>query len=61
MWIATGSGLNMVSDNEAVVDHIGKDSINALTEDGRGLIWKASLHGIDILDRKKMTSRHLGS
>jgi len=61
VWIASRGGLNMISDNTAVIERIGTDSINELKEDHQGLIWKATCHGVDILDRKKGTSRHLGT
>jgi signal transduction histidine kinase/streptogramin lyase len=59
-WIGAGSGLNMISSNETIIERIGKDSINNLMEDQHGLIWQATNHGVDILDRKKRTRRHLG-
>ncbi len=62
VWIATSLGLNMIAATKGVVAHTGGDYISNLMEDGRGLIWKATNgNGIDILDRKKQTSRHLGT
>ncbi len=60
VWIATSAGLQMISDNMAVIEHIGNDSINNLMEDHQGLIWQSTLNGVDILHRKNGTSRHLG-
>lgn len=59
-WIGAGSGLNMISGNETIIERIGKDSTNNLMEDQQGLIWQATNHGVDILDRKRRTKRHLG-
>jgi len=61
MWIATGLGLNMIAAPTGVVTHSGSDYVSNLMEDSRGLIWKATTaNGIDILDRKRRTIRHLG-
>jgi signal transduction histidine kinase/ligand-binding sensor domain-containing protein len=60
VWIATHKGLNMMGGNKTVIEHIGNDSINNLMEDKQARIWKSTYHGVDILDRKKGTSRHLG-
>jgi signal transduction histidine kinase/ligand-binding sensor domain-containing protein len=60
VWIASREGLNMIIDNKAFIERIGKDSVNTLLEDHRGLIWATTPHGDDILDRKKHTGRHLG-
>ncbi len=61
VWIGTPYGLNMVSNNNAVIDHIGKEYVAGLTEDQQGYIWQTALgHGVDILNQKKETSRHLG-
>ncbi len=61
VWIATGSGLNMIAATTGIVTHSGSGYVSNLMEDSRGLIWKATTSsGIDILDRKMKTSRHLG-
>jgi len=60
VWIASSKGLNMISDGKALIERIGNDSINNLMEDNQGLIWKSGYHGVDILDRKNGTAKHLG-
>ena len=61
VWIATGLGLNMIAATTGVLAHTGGAYVSNLMEDGQGLIWKATTgNGIDVLDRKKQTSRHLG-
>jgi signal transduction histidine kinase/ligand-binding sensor domain-containing protein len=59
-WIGTGSGLNMISDDRYLAENIGKDTTTNLIEDGHGLIWQATSQGVNILNLKKRTSRHLG-
>ncbi len=62
VWIATGLGLNMIAATKGFLVHTGGAYVSNLMEDGRGLIWKETNgNGIDILDRKKLTSRHLGT
>ena len=60
VWIGAGLGLNMISSSETIIERIGNDSTNNLIEDRQGLIWQATDHGVNILDRKKRTKRHLG-
>jgi len=61
VWIATTTGLNMISNNKAVVERIGKAKVSYLVEDKQGLIWdNIDNKGIDIIDRKNKTVRHLG-
>ena len=62
MWIGTDKGLNMVNGSNAVVEHVGKERVNILMEDERGLIWDQLFdHGIDVIDRKIKSVRHLGA
>ncbi len=59
-WIATFMGLNMIPHSGVVKEQIGKVPTGTLFEDGRGLIWQASISSdLDILDRKNKTIRHL--
>jgi len=62
VWIGTlDGGLNMISNNSAVIERIGKARVNFLAEDKRGLEWDMTFsNGIDIIDRKNKTVRHLG-
>ena len=58
--LATDSGLNMVVSETALLEYSGHNPVTNLMEDQHGLIWQGTLHGIDILDRRKHTTRHLG-
>jgi len=60
VWIGTERGLNMISNNKAVIEHIGKARVDVLIEDKQGLAWDDLFNGIDIIDRKNKTARHLG-
>lgn len=61
VWIAN-NGLNMISNNNTVIEHIGKARVNVLEEDKTGLEWDIIYYnGIDLIDRKNKTARHLGA
>lgn len=60
VFLATDSGLNIMVNETALLEHSGHFPVTNLMEDQCGLIWQGTFHGIDILDRKKHTSRHLG-
>ena len=59
-WIGTDLGLNVVSNNKALIEHIGTDTISNLMEDRDGLIWEATANGVVIVDHKKKTIKRLG-
>ncbi len=62
VWISAWYKLNMISNNNAIIKHIGKDYISALMEDNQGLVWKSKYTmGFDILDRKNSTIREFGA
>jgi len=62
VWIGTNGGLNMISDNNTVIERIGKAQVNFLVTDAEGLAWDEIVNnGIDIIDRKNKTIRHLGA
>ncbi|HZY35986.1 MAG TPA: two-component regulator propeller domain-containing protein [Mucilaginibacter sp.] len=62
VWIATNRGLNMISDNGTVIERIGKAQVDYLVADSLGLEWDhiVDKRGIEIIDRKNKTIRHLG-
>lgn len=62
VWIGTSAGLNMIAENKAVIERIGKGQVNFMTTDKEGLIWDNLVNdGIDIIDRSNKTTRHLGA
>jgi len=61
LWMTVFTGLNMISNNPAIIEKIGNTRIDVITEDAQGLVWELGFnHGLDIIDRKNKTSRHLG-
>ena len=62
VWIATITGLNMIGDNNVVMERIGKAQAFYLAEDKQGLEWEnLASGGVDVIDRKSKTIRHLGA
>ena len=58
VWIGTNNGLNMVSADKAIIDHINTRIVSTLAEDKDGLFWLGTGRGIDIINRKTKTLRH---
>jgi len=60
-WIPTLKGLNKLGYINNLKEHIGNSPVSTLEEDKDGLIWEgSSANGINIIDRKNKTYRHLG-
>ncbi|MGZ3945830.1 MAG: two-component regulator propeller domain-containing protein [Mucilaginibacter sp.] len=58
IWIASQTGLYMISHKKAIVEQIGKVSTTTMTEDREGLIWQGTFYtGVNIIDRRNKTIR----
>jgi signal transduction histidine kinase/ligand-binding sensor domain-containing protein len=58
-WIGTGSGLNVVGNNNIVKERIGKTPTGGVAEDDEGLIWQSIDQSINIIDRKAKAVKNL--
>ena len=62
VWISFPAGINIINHNPHIVEHIGSAPTTSLFEDDQGLLWQATPYdGLNIIDRKNKTYRHLST
>ena len=59
-WVPTLKGLNKIGFINNLQERIGNVAVASLIEDEDGLFWEGTTNGVNVIDRKNKTYRHLG-